>query len=150
LPEDRVSFGGYKMRIYLGSDEMPSPSEQRRARNGGAASRTPAPSPARPAAQGLYPSLTKATVKPPGPAPRAMPASFPEPSHDNAPLASWDDTAYEPEPGHAAGAAEPIALNGGLELVDDDAHTKKPRKGTFEGAFELIEDDDDDEIIDLE
>ena len=37
LPEDRVSFGGYKMRIYLGSDEMPSPSEQRRARTGGPA-----------------------------------------------------------------------------------------------------------------
>ena len=39
LPEDRVSFGAYKMRIYLGSDEMPSPSEQRQARNGGAGSR---------------------------------------------------------------------------------------------------------------
>ena len=32
LPEDRVRLGGYKMRIYLGSDEMPSPSEQRRGR----------------------------------------------------------------------------------------------------------------------
>ena len=42
LPEDRVSFGAYKMRIYLGSDEMPSPSEQRQARNGGAGSRAPA------------------------------------------------------------------------------------------------------------
>jgi hypothetical protein len=32
LPEDKVSLGGYKMRIYLGSDEMPSPSEQKRER----------------------------------------------------------------------------------------------------------------------
>ena len=32
LPEDRISLGGYKIRIYLGSDEMPSPSEQRSAR----------------------------------------------------------------------------------------------------------------------
>src|SRR5262249_4067818 len=32
LPEDRVSLGGYKVRIYLGSDEMPSPSEQRQGR----------------------------------------------------------------------------------------------------------------------
>jgi predicted component of type VI protein secretion system len=32
LPEDRVSLGGYKLRIYLGSDEMPSPSELRRER----------------------------------------------------------------------------------------------------------------------
>ena len=28
LPEDRISLGGYKIRIYLGSDEMPAPSEQ--------------------------------------------------------------------------------------------------------------------------
>jgi predicted component of type VI protein secretion system len=34
LPEDKVSLGAYKIRIYLGSDEMPSPSEQRRARSG--------------------------------------------------------------------------------------------------------------------
>jgi predicted component of type VI protein secretion system len=33
LPEDRVSLGGYKLRIYLGSDDMPSPSEQRRSRS---------------------------------------------------------------------------------------------------------------------
>ncbi|MFI5455564.1 MAG: FHA domain-containing protein [Isosphaerales bacterium] len=32
LPEDKISLGGYKVRIYLGSDEMPSPSEQRGAR----------------------------------------------------------------------------------------------------------------------
>ena len=30
LPEDRISLGGYKIRMYLGSDEMPAPSEQRR------------------------------------------------------------------------------------------------------------------------
>ena len=30
LSEDRISLGGYKIRIYRGSDEMPSPSEQRR------------------------------------------------------------------------------------------------------------------------
>src|ERR1017187_5548060 len=40
LPEDRISLGGYKIRIYLGSDEMPAPSEQRRAR--GQASAPPA------------------------------------------------------------------------------------------------------------
>jgi predicted component of type VI protein secretion system len=33
LPEDKVSLGAYKIRIYLGSDEMPSPSEQRRGRS---------------------------------------------------------------------------------------------------------------------
>jgi pSer/pThr/pTyr-binding forkhead associated (FHA) protein len=30
LPDDRISLGGYKMRVYLGADDMLSPSEQRR------------------------------------------------------------------------------------------------------------------------
>ena len=37
LPDDRISLGGYKIRVYLGSDEMPSPSEQMR----GGAPRSP-------------------------------------------------------------------------------------------------------------
>src|ERR1700733_5240320 len=45
LPEDRVSFGAYKVRIYLGSDDMPAASEQRRGRNGAVASRGTAASP---------------------------------------------------------------------------------------------------------
>src|SRR5271156_2780265 len=65
LPEDRVSFGAYKMRIYLGSDEMPSPSEQRRARNGGAGTGTRSPGAARPAAQGLYPAVKQTALVPP-------------------------------------------------------------------------------------
>ena len=45
LPDDRVSLGGYKMRIYLGPDDMPSPSEQARGQGRGAgASRPAAPS----------------------------------------------------------------------------------------------------------
>ena len=32
LPDDRISLGGYKLRVYLGPDDMPSPSEQARAR----------------------------------------------------------------------------------------------------------------------
>jgi predicted component of type VI protein secretion system len=30
LPDDRIALGGYKMRVYLGPDEAPSPSEQPR------------------------------------------------------------------------------------------------------------------------
>src|SRR6516225_7071704 len=37
LPDDRISIGGYKVRIYLGADEMVSPSEQRRGGQRGAA-----------------------------------------------------------------------------------------------------------------
>jgi hypothetical protein len=147
LPEDRVSFGAYKMRIYLGSDEMPSPSEQRRARNGGAAARAPKAA-ARPAAQGLYQSARNATVTPPQ-GPPALPSSFPEPSHDNAPLAAWEDTAYEPEVGQRAVGVEPVLLNGGFEIVEEGSHAKKAGAGTFEGGFELVEDEDD-EIIELD
>ena len=32
LPDDRISLGSYKMRVYLGPDDMPSPSEQYQAR----------------------------------------------------------------------------------------------------------------------
>src|SRR5579875_2070938 len=41
LPDDRVSLGGYKVRVYLGPDDMPSPSEQFQARSraGGPAGR---------------------------------------------------------------------------------------------------------------
>jgi predicted component of type VI protein secretion system len=45
LPEDKVSLGSFKIRIYLGSDEMPSPSEQRRARSGLAPPAFPPPAP---------------------------------------------------------------------------------------------------------
>lgn len=34
LPDDRVSISGYKLRIYLGSDDMPSPLDYFRARSG--------------------------------------------------------------------------------------------------------------------
>jgi len=34
LPDDRISLGGYKLRVYLGADDMLSPSEQRGMRPG--------------------------------------------------------------------------------------------------------------------
>jgi predicted component of type VI protein secretion system len=147
LPEDRVSFGAYKMRIYLGSDEMPSPSEQRRARSGGAGARPPAVT--RPAGQGLYPAVNKATLTPPSKGSRALPSSFPEPSHDGTAAAEWEDTAYVAEPNRSAVGAAPVLLNGAFEVVEDDADASKGRAGVFEGGFELVEDDDD-EIIELD
>jgi predicted component of type VI protein secretion system len=36
LPDDRISLGGYKLRVYLGADDMLSPSEQRSMRRGAA------------------------------------------------------------------------------------------------------------------
>lgn len=147
LPEDRVSFGAYKLRIYLGSDEMPSPSEQRQARSGGAGSRAPVVT-AR-AGAGLYPSSKQTELSPPSQAPRLVPSGFPEPSHDGTAAAEWA-TAYAATAGRgAAAAAGPALVNGGFEIVDDDADNGAGESGAFEGSFELVEDDDDD-IVELD
>jgi len=63
LPDDRVTLGGYKLRVYLGPDDVPGPSEQPRA----ARAARPAPPPAarRPVPEGPPPS---------------SPSGFPSPS----------------------------------------------------------------------
>jgi len=101
LPEDRISLGGYKFRVYLGSDEMPSPSEQRRKQ---ALSSAP-PGVVRAAAANV--SGNAATVRLP---------------KEDAGLPAWKD---------------PIA----------PAAQMKPE---FLGGFEIIDDDEEDEIIELE
>jgi hypothetical protein len=140
LPEDRVSFGAYKMRIYLGSDEMPSPSEQRQARKGGAGSRAPA-GVARGGA-GLYPSVKNTELTPPTQPPRLVRPGFPEPSHDGTAAAEWERASKG-----GVGAA-PVGLNGGFEIVDDGAGAGNGGTGLFEGSFELVDDDDD--IVELD
>jgi predicted component of type VI protein secretion system len=146
LPEDRVSFGAYKMRIYLGSDEMPSPSEQRQVRNGGTRSRAPAV--VAQGGAGLYPSLKKTELTPPTQAPRVLPSSFPEPSHDGTAAAEWDRVYASGVPQPAA-AAEPALLNGGFEIIDDEPGAGAGGAGVFEAGFEIVEDEDDD-IIELD
>lgn len=47
LPEDRLTLGGYKVRVYLGADDVPSPSER------GAAALSPAAAAAAPGASGF-------------------------------------------------------------------------------------------------
>ncbi len=76
LPDDRISLGGYKLRIYLGPDDMPSPSEQYRARArlAGAAGRESA-GPPRPATPAIAPWPVTSPPLQPG-----VPAGFPEPS----------------------------------------------------------------------
>ena len=95
LPEDRISLGGYKIRIYLGSDEMPSPSEQRRAR--GLASAPP-------------PALQAAPLPVSGNSPTArMPKDDIDP-----PMWTGRESAFAPD-------AEPeLVGNGGFEIIDDD------------------------------
>jgi len=99
LPEDRVSLGAYKLRIYLGSDEMPSPSEQRRGRS-------KLPAPARP------------SQAPPG-----LAAGFPEPSKDALATAGHgnpNSAGPNGREGILAGAPESNALRAGFEIIDDD------------------------------
>lgn len=121
LPDDRVSLGGYKLRIYLGPDDMPAPSDQYRARAQlagragavGAAGRPVMPSTAH------WPAVAAS--------PRAdVPVGFPEPSKSL--IASMPSP--EPVRPPAKGAAASTSP------LDDDFR------------FEVL-DEDDDEIIDL-
>jgi FHA domain len=135
LPDDKVSLGGYKVRVYLGSDEMPSPSEQRRARSG-----QPAAMPRAGALlQGPSSPVKAAELVPPSGAPRPALTGFPAPSNHGGDEEEerWAGTFVAPggeetESGRVAAAALPGA---GFEVIDE------PR-------FELVEDDE--EIIDLE
>jgi hypothetical protein len=144
LPEDRVSFGAYKMRIYLGSDEMPAPSEQRQARNGVGGSRAPAVARA---GAGLYPSAKNTELSPPSQSAGLVASGFPEPSHDGTAAAEWDTT-YPSGGGQGAVAVGPVVLNGGLEIAKDGAGGGNGGAGLFEVNFELVDDDDD--IIELD
>jgi predicted component of type VI protein secretion system len=126
LPDDKVSLGGYKVRIYLGSDEMPSPSEQRRLRKG-AALPSGREAMASPKAESLSRSSNRGELIPLPGLPQPIPSGFPAPAYRDTPLS-------------------PL-LNS--EALGPDAAT-----GSHESAgplpnFELIDDDEDDEIIDL-
>ncbi|MGO8901903.1 MAG: FHA domain-containing protein [Isosphaeraceae bacterium] len=87
LPDDRITLGSYKLRVYLGPDEVPGPSEIYRARQlrSGSSSRQPAgvgpglearPSPPRPPA----PTSRVPGQSPPAAASTALNQGFPEPS----------------------------------------------------------------------
>jgi hypothetical protein len=121
LPDDRISLGAYKMRVYLGSDEMPSPSEQRRNRAGQLGQAPLAAS-----------SAAQRTDRMPPPLPAAALADFPAPSNQGA-----DDDWQVVPGGPAPHLPMPAASGGGFEIVGEPS-----------SRFELI--DDDDEIIELE
>jgi pSer/pThr/pTyr-binding forkhead associated (FHA) protein len=125
LPDDRISLGGYKLRVYLGPDDMPSPSEQfaARARGKGPGAR---------GAEGLDRPVVAGISRWPEPAPGtarrgSTTAGFPEPSgtHNTA----------RPELDNASPAPDPWPVA-----------TTPSAPAPFQ--FELLEDDD--EIIDLE
>jgi predicted component of type VI protein secretion system len=88
LPDDRISFGAYKMRVYLGPDDSPGPSEVFRTRAArGAFQARPAavaPAPVRQAARSFpEPSPLELSV---GPSDADVPAVPRRPRRDEEPL----------------------------------------------------------------
>jgi predicted component of type VI protein secretion system len=100
LPDDRLTLGGYKVRVYLGPDDMPSPSERPRAQGKAVA---------RAVADRAAPVVAPLPVAP-------LPAAIPAPVDGI--LASGGEFAT-PSP------LDLPAVNGaahdGLELVDDES-----------------------------
>jgi predicted component of type VI protein secretion system len=124
LPDDRLSLGGYKVRVYLGPDDMPSPSEQFQAR-----SRAMGPT-------GLMN----------GPGAAALPAA--------PPISPWPAASPQLQPGVPSGFPEPslnqvVTFPGPNPARSAPAGTSSapsPLEDDFQ--FEIL-DDDDDEIVDL-
>jgi predicted component of type VI protein secretion system len=128
LPDDRVSFGGYKVRVYLGPDDVPSPSEQYQARAASAdpaargTTRMVAPSRSATAGAAAWSQSVSptATHRPAGP-------GFAEPSKSGVTQFTTSDPAVPAQPRRAPARHSP---------PDDDFQ------------FEILEDDD--EIIELD
>jgi predicted component of type VI protein secretion system len=96
LPDDRITLGSYKMRVYLGPDDAPGPSELAQYQAG----RPARPARARPAAQGQPVPVAR-------PAPQRRPAdsgTTPVESPVMAQVVGEDDLNWQQ-----------------LELLDDDA-----------------------------
>jgi predicted component of type VI protein secretion system len=102
LPDDRISLGTYKMRVYLGPDDAPGPSELFRTR----AARV---------------ALTGKPAAAPAPARKAA-ESFPEPSPMEISVAASDgDMAAVPRrPAHHDEPLIPIVLDDDDEIIDLD------------------------------
>ena len=98
LPDDRLTLGGYKVRIYLGPDELPAPSENR--------NRAKRPEPG--AAATPKPKLTAPAAKVKPMAVAAPGVVFPTPSPLEVPIRTPDDS--------------------GLEILDEDSDDSGWRK----------------------
>jgi predicted component of type VI protein secretion system len=122
LPDDRIAFGAYKLRVYLGPDHVLSPSEVWRAGGGGGAGAGQTIRQARPA--GVAASLNQSETTPQAPAPRVALAT---PSPMSVPIVPPDDDV--------------------LEILDDDSDDSGWRN-LIAGAGKP--DLDDDVIIELD
>jgi hypothetical protein len=123
LPDDRITLGGYKMRVYLGPDDMPSPSEQARSRGQAAY------------AGGRRTTNGAGNMDRPG-----VPWPMPVPPGRQGAVAGF------PEPSKSQITAMPEA-DQTLAVHPDRDEVGFPNLAGFQ--FEVL-DDDDEEIIDLE
>ncbi|HEV3168256.1 MAG TPA: FHA domain-containing protein, partial [Isosphaeraceae bacterium] len=143
LPNDRVTVGGYKMRVYLGADDVRSPSEGGKMQLApAAATRAPAKEnaaparpgkagkPARPVKSAKSPARNGAQRVPPEPA-----VGFASPSPLGTPTVS------------GKGVKDPNWVSPDL-LMEDDDDLPAPRKA----ASQAFPSDDEDQvfIIDLD
>jgi predicted component of type VI protein secretion system len=117
LPDDRITLGGYKLRIYLGPDDMPSPSEQLQARSRGAGPG------GRMIGPGAAPHGASTTISPwPSASPQLQPGApmgFPEPSLNQ--VGTFPSpTAARPEPVGTPVAPSPLEEDFRFEILDDD------------------------------
>jgi pSer/pThr/pTyr-binding forkhead associated (FHA) protein len=118
LPDDRITLGSYRLRVYLGPDDAPSPSERFRAKMERVEREAREPAGAR---------SIDATMTP---APRAGPFSFgnqtkgfPEPSPLEVPIPSSEHDNIAAPPGgryQDDGPLIPIVLDDDDEIIDLD------------------------------
>lgn len=114
LPDDRISLGAYKLRIYLGPDDMPSPSEQYQARakvGGRMAGSTPAPAATGGTVTGPWPSAAP-------PVRADVPVGFPEPSRSLITTSPGADPV--PAANRPGRGASPLEDDFQFEILDDD------------------------------
>ncbi len=114
LPDDRISLGAYKLRIYLGPDDMPSPSEQFQARARAAGRTNGTAKPAAPAAPSTAPWPAIGPALRPGP-----PVGFPEPSLNQVATFPVADQNRPATPAPAA-PVSPLEDDFQFEILDDD------------------------------
>jgi len=132
LPDDRITLGSYKLRVYLGPDDVPGPSELYRARQLRSGLTTRQPQPA-----GIGPGVAQGPSPPRPPAPTfRVPGQSPP---------ATSGTALN------QGFAEPSPLEIVVSLSDQDIvpPAKTAKRDDFVPSFPFVADDSD-EIIELD
>ncbi len=133
LPDDRLTLGSYKLRVYLGPNDVPSPSELYRARQLRSGSSTRQPQPA-----GFAPGLEP---RPSPPRPPAPTFRVPGQSPPAAPGTALNQHFPEPSP------LEIVVSRSEQDIIAPPA--KAGKHDDFVPSFPLVIDDSD-EIIELD